>query len=134
MQEHQHINREVGDLAVCFDVAVTENVALFDAVVRYVQHVIHRVVAVVVLAGFDLDRQDPAVLFDHEVKLAEFFAVLVIERISVRGQLLGGDVFVNGTEVDRRFMLQDLELDLVPVLRCEQTDVVREQLEQVLRF
>ena len=29
LQEHQHINREVGDLAVCFDVAVTENVALF---------------------------------------------------------------------------------------------------------
>ena len=134
LQEHQHIDREVGDLAVCFDVAVTENVALFDAVVFYVQHVIHRVVAVIILAGFNLDRQDPAVLFDHEVKLAELFAVVVIERISVRGQFLGGDVFVNGTEVDRRFVLQDLELDLVPVLCGEQTDVVREQFEKILRL
>ena len=134
MQEHQHIDREVGDLAVCFDVAVAENVALFDAVVGHIQHVIHRVVAVIVLAGFDLDRQDPAVLFDHEVKLAEFFAVVVIERISVCGQFLGGDVFVNGTEVDRRFVLQDLELDLIAVLCGKQADVVREQLEQVLRF
>ena len=99
-----------------------------------VDHVIHRVVAVIVLAGFDLDRQDLSVLFDHEVKLAELFAVVVIERISVRGQFLGGDVFVNGTEVYCCFMLQDLELDLIAVLRCEQADVVREQFEQVLRF
>ena len=134
VQEHQHIDREVGDLAVCFDVAVTENVALFYTVIRYVQHVIHRVVTVIILAGFDLDRQDPAVLFDHEVKLAELFAVVVIERISVRGQLLGGDILVYGAEVDRCFMLQDLELDLIAVLRCEQADVVREQFEQVLRF
>ena len=132
MQEHHHIDREVGDLAVCLDVAVTENVALFDAVVGHIQHVIHRVVAVVILAGFDLDRQDFSVLFDHEIKLAKLFAVVVIERISVRGQFLGGDVFVNGAEVDRRFVLQDLELDLVPVLCGEQTDVVRKQFEKVL--
>ena len=106
MQEHKRIDREIGDFAVGFDVAVAENAALLDAVVRHVQYVISRVVAVVVLAGFDLDRQNLSVLFDHKVELTEFLAVVVIQRLSVCAQLFCGDLFVNRAEVYRRFVPQ----------------------------
>ena len=60
LQEHEHIDRVIGDPPCGLDVAAAEDAAFFDAVILVIHHVVHGVVAVVILAGLDLDGQNPS--------------------------------------------------------------------------
>ena len=49
-------------------------------------------------------------------------------------KILGGDILIDRTEIDCRLMPQYLDLNLASILRSQQADVIREELEQILRF
>ena len=134
LQEHEHVDRKIGDFVYLLDVAAAENVSFFDAVIRLLQYVVHGVVSVIILAGFDFDGQDLPACLDHKIQLSELLAVVILECKSVGSQLLGGDILINRTEIDGRFMLQYLDLNLASILRSQQADVVGKELEQILGF
>ena len=86
---------------------------------------------VIIFAGLHLYGKDGAVLFNHKVQLALFFAVEIIEIESVGIQFLCDGVLVNGAEVDAFGIGEQSQLNTVGVLAGQQTDIVLGQLEQV---
>ena len=79
MQEHEHIDREIGDFVYLLDVAAAENVSYFDAVIGLLQYVVHGIMTVIILAGLDLDGQYLSAYLDHKIQLSELLAVVIIE-------------------------------------------------------
>ena len=72
----------------------------------------------------------PRVLHD-KIQFALLFAVEVVQRKTVGGQLLRGGVFKHGTVVDVGFAVQQRQLDAVGVGGRQKPDVAQKQLEQV---
>ena len=70
-------------------------------------------------------------MLDDEVQFSLLFAVEVVQRIAVGGQLLGGGVLKHRAEVDVLFAVQQRQLDAVGVGGRQQPHIAEEQLEQV---
>ena len=70
-------------------------------------------------------------MLHDKIQLALLFAVEVVQRKAVGGQLLRGGVFEHGAVVDVGFAVQQRQLDAVGVGGRQQPDVAQKQLEQV---
>ena len=108
-----------------------ENKRSRDVVVLVCHHAGKRIMAGVILAALDFKGQHIALVLDDEVQFSLLFAVEVVQRIAVGGQLLGGGVLKHRAEIDVLFAVQQRQLDAVGVGSRQQPHIAEKQLEQV---
>ena len=94
LKEHKHIDWEVGYTTNLLHISSAEDESFVNAIIRIVQHVVHGIMAIIVLSRFDFQGDDFPIFFKQEIQFPEFLAVEIIERVSVGNQFFSGSILV----------------------------------------
>ena len=100
-----------------------ENKGSRDAVFRVRQHSGQCIVPGVVLAALDFKWQHISLMLNDEIKFPLFFAVKIIQLISVSSQLLRGGIFKHCSKVDVFLSVQQCKLDSIGIGSRQQSHI-----------
>ena len=121
MQEHYHIDGEIGQLSVSLYIIIREYIGFLNPVFWNRHHIVQCRVLFIIFSALYLNGKHPPCVLDYKIKLALFLAVVIVQRVAVGVKLLRHHIFVYSAFVDIFFLADDLQLAGFSVYGCEQS-------------
>ena len=115
-------------------IVVAQHNCFLDAIFRILQHIIQCHMTVIVLARLHLYRYDFRTSLQQEVQLTLSLVLKIIQAPSMSMQFLSCQVLIYRPIVDVCLALENLQLDTIGLLACQQSHIILEQLKQITRL
>ncbi len=108
LDKHQHINGIITDLIHHADIAIVEDIGLWDGVSFIGQYVAEGSMLAVILAGLDLNEnlRQTLIIIDQVVYLATAAVIVIKQLVTVGNQLAVHHALIDRTPVDRAHIIQ----------------------------